>query len=166
MDENNKLPDALRDYIDAVIEQKVKEAVQSAFAELSATATPVAVPVAVAAPTTAAPTQPVASADIIVEVRPAPVAPMIHTPALDDLWIDMKFMPNENGAPLPNHAERTYENAAPHKSRFSLKKKVSFLVIGVLALAICVQVLSGTGLVDFGGYSELTSTLFGNVFGG
>lgn len=160
-DENGKIDvSALYDYydyIDSVIAEKVKAALAEMRAELSRDIAPEPLP----EPPT-----------------PKSIAPLLATPELDKLWV-AGYMPQENNsAPLassgpaetvlPYAASRAPENADNEKkeSRLGFKKKVSFFVIGVIVLAVSVQLLGSSGIIDFQSYADLTSKLFGTVFAG
>jgi hypothetical protein len=147
MDENIFMPfgmsDELKAYIDRVVEQKVKEAlaVRSVAAASNGPA----------------------------------ILPSLSTPELDSIWVSSEFTPEEytppetagapavgfTQVPTPIMMPYNYVKAAP---RFSFRKKVSLFVIGVVALALGIQLLGANGIIDFGKYSELTATIFGNIF--
>jgi hypothetical protein len=195
MDKNILSDDSLREYIDNVVAAKVKAAVAEALAEFKDVngappfASPFASPFApeslfATVSTSASPEKPITPVDPapIAEKRFYRIAPMVQTPELDMLWINEETEKTQTesvsvapitiapATPVVDEVQIESNSAGnfeeTRKSRFGLRRKISFLVIGVLALAACVQVLGSAGIVDFNGYSELTSALFGNIFGG
>ncbi|MDR1067811.1 MAG: hypothetical protein LBL36_01015 [Clostridiales Family XIII bacterium] len=168
-DENGKIDvSALYDYydyIDSVIAEKVKETLAEMRAELSRDTAP--------QPFTPQPFRPQSP-----ELKS--VAPLLSTPELDGLWIS-EYAPPELSSPNNNvhapdiglaesvlPAADTQENTDREKkaSRSGFRKKISFFVIGVIVLAVSVQLLGSNGIIDFHSYADLTSKLFGTVFAG
>ncbi|MDR2610528.1 MAG: hypothetical protein LBC58_03630 [Clostridiales Family XIII bacterium] len=151
------ISDELKAYIDRIVEQKVRETLAAKAAELD--------------------TPPDGPAPVIIRADSLSICPGLSTPELDDLWVTAYFTPEASAPPAQRAALagiRPAESISPYaapditadtgKPRFSLKKKISFLVIGVIAFALCVQILSANGIIDFQNYSDLTAKLFGNIF--
>jgi hypothetical protein len=174
------------DYIDSIIAEKVKLMLVEMRPELSRNAAPKSRAAKSRVPKSYPTTKPYTTTKS--------AAPLLSTPELDKLWLDENVPPY--AAPRKKASTRKKENKTKNKkiaSRSSFekkasrsdfekkaprpgviekashpgfKKKVSIFVIGVIVLAVSVQLLSSKGIIDFHQYADWTAMLFGTVFAG